>query len=86
MSELPIPPFMNRTLAELRVGTYDNICTVTENTPIIQALKLFVQKRVSALPVLDPQTGINICHSDREFDKQVILVGSACFKCDSGKP
>ena len=57
MNELPVPSFMHRTLAELRVGTYDNICTVTENTPIIQALKLFVEKRVSALPVLHPVSG-----------------------------
>jgi len=57
MSELERPSFMEKSLEELRVGTYDNICTVTEDTPIIQALRMFVEKRVSALPVIDPMTG-----------------------------
>ena len=52
---------MNKTLAELRVGTYTDICTVTEDTPIIEALRLFVEKRVSALPVVDSNTGLFVC-------------------------
>ena len=43
---------MYRTLKELKIGSYDHIHTVTEHTPIIHALKLFVQHRVSALPVV----------------------------------
>jgi len=57
MNDLDKPSFMNKTLAELRVGTYTDICTVTEDTPIIEALRLFVEKRVSALPVVDSNTG-----------------------------
>lgn len=53
MEEMPMPSFMNKTLGELRVGTYKNICTVTEDTPIITALNYFVEHRVSALPILD---------------------------------
>lgn len=57
MNDLAQPSFMNKTLEELRVGTYKNICTVTGDTPIIEALRLFVTKRVSALPVIDSNTG-----------------------------
>lgn len=44
---------MNKTLGELRIGTYDNIETATEDTSIILALKKFVERRVSALPIID---------------------------------
>ncbi|XP_076808266.1 5'-AMP-activated protein kinase subunit gamma-1-like isoform X1 [Clavelina lepadiformis] len=57
INDLPKPMFMEKTLNELRIGTYSNICTVTEETPIIRALRLFVQKRVSALPVVNSTTG-----------------------------
>ena len=58
MKDLNMPAFMHKTLEELRVGTYTNICTVTEETTIIQALRMFVEKRVSALPVIDSATGL----------------------------
>lgn len=53
MKEMPMPSFMNKSLGDLGVGTYSNIVTVTENTPIITALVHFVNYRVSALPVLN---------------------------------
>nr|CAB3265156.1 5'-AMP-activated protein kinase subunit gamma-1-like [Phallusia mammillata] len=53
VNELPKPAFMSKTLSELRIGTYTRICTVTEDTLIIEALRLFVQNRVSALPVVN---------------------------------
>ncbi|XP_015586560.1 dentin sialophosphoprotein [Cephus cinctus] len=51
--ELPKPSFTNKTLRELRIGTFDNIETATEETSIILALKKFVERRVSALPIID---------------------------------
>ena len=50
--------FYLQTLEELGIGTYTNLCSVTEQTPIIEALRMFVEKRVSALPVVDPSTGL----------------------------
>lgn len=44
---------MSKTLRELRIGTYDNIETATEDTTIITALHKFVERRVSALPLVD---------------------------------
>ncbi|XP_014473094.1 PREDICTED: dentin sialophosphoprotein [Dinoponera quadriceps] len=51
--ELPKPSFTNKTLRELRIGTFENIETATEETSIILALKKFVERRVSALPIVD---------------------------------
>nr|XP_033323720.1 serine-rich adhesin for platelets-like isoform X2 [Megalopta genalis] len=53
--ELPKPSFTNKTLRELRIGTFDNIETATEETSIILALKKFVERRVSALPIIDTE-------------------------------
>lgn len=46
---------MNKTLRELKIGTYDGIETASEETSIITALKKFVERRVSALPIIDPE-------------------------------
>lgn len=53
IAEVPKPEFMAKTLEELRIGTYDNIAMVRTSTPIYVALGIFVQHRVSALPVVD---------------------------------
>ncbi|XP_064647735.1 5'-AMP-activated protein kinase subunit gamma-2-like isoform X4 [Lineus longissimus] len=52
MHELPKPAFMKKTLKELNIGTYENIATTTPETPVITALHKFVERRVSALPVI----------------------------------
>lgn len=46
---------MNKTLRELRIGSYDNIETASEDTSIILALRKFVERRVSALPIVDTE-------------------------------
>lgn len=51
--DLPHPSYLSKTLRELRIGTYENIATTTPNTPLIIALNQFVERRVSALPVVD---------------------------------
>jgi 5'-AMP-activated protein kinase regulatory gamma subunit len=44
---------MNRTIGELNIGTYNDIETARPETPIIEALRKFVERRVSALPIVD---------------------------------
>ncbi|XP_052467191.1 5'-AMP-activated protein kinase subunit gamma-1 isoform X1 [Carassius gibelio] len=51
--ERPKPAFMRQTLEELGIGTYSNIAFIHPDTPIIKALGMFVERRVSALPVVD---------------------------------
>lgn len=50
---MPKPAFMKHTLRELGIGTYRDIAFIHPNTPIIKALNIFVERRVSALPVVD---------------------------------
>lgn len=44
---------MCKSLEELQIGTYANIAMVRTTTPVYVALGIFVQHRVSALPVVD---------------------------------
>uniref|UniRef100_A0A8C5BE39 5'-AMP-activated protein kinase subunit gamma-1 n=1 Tax=Gadus morhua TaxID=8049 RepID=A0A8C5BE39_GADMO len=53
ISEMPIPAFLDRTLEELHIGTFQNIAVVRADTPLYTALGIFVEQRVSALPVVD---------------------------------
>ena len=46
---------MQKKLRVLKIGTYDNIETADEHTSIITALKKFVERRVSALPLVDSE-------------------------------
>ncbi|XP_054889162.1 5'-AMP-activated protein kinase subunit gamma-1-like isoform X1 [Poeciliopsis prolifica] len=51
--EMPKPAFMKQTLGELGIGTFHEIAFIHPDTPIIKALNIFVERRVSALPVVD---------------------------------
>ncbi|XP_063695761.1 uncharacterized protein LOC134827137 isoform X3 [Culicoides brevitarsis] len=55
INELPKPSYMQNTLRELKIGTYDTIETASEDTSIIDALEKFVERRVSALPIVDAE-------------------------------
>lgn len=44
---------MKQNLDALGIGTYHNIAFIHPDTPIIKALNVFVERRVSALPVVD---------------------------------
>jgi len=56
--KVKMPNYMKRTLKELLdagrgIGTYGNIHSVRQDTPVIKALHMFVENRVSALPIVD---------------------------------
>jgi 5'-AMP-activated protein kinase regulatory gamma subunit len=55
---MPQPTFLQQTIGELNIGTYDNIRTIQKHTPIYEALNIFVSTRVSALPVVDEEKRI----------------------------
>ncbi|XP_025201398.1 uncharacterized protein LOC112598942 isoform X2 [Melanaphis sacchari] len=55
INDLPKPAYLSQSLEELKIGTYENIETVSEETSIILALKKFVERRVSALPMVDQE-------------------------------
>ncbi|XP_037331134.1 5'-AMP-activated protein kinase subunit gamma-1 isoform X2 [Pungitius pungitius] len=53
--KVPKPAFMRRQIQELGIGTFKNIATVQQTATLYEALAIFVERRVSALPVVDEQ-------------------------------
>uniref|UniRef100_A0A8C7VAF3 Cyclin Pas1/PHO80 domain containing 1 n=1 Tax=Oryzias sinensis TaxID=183150 RepID=A0A8C7VAF3_9TELE len=51
--KLPRPGFIRRPIQELGIGTFSNIATVQQTSTLYDALSIFVERRVSALPVVD---------------------------------
>lgn len=66
---MPKPSFLGQTLEELNIGTFQKIAVVRADTPLYTALGIFVEQRVSALPVVDDKGGRAGCND--------ILVGFA---------
>ncbi|XP_040460082.1 5'-AMP-activated protein kinase subunit gamma-3 isoform X1 [Falco naumanni] len=52
-STIPKPRFLKKTVQELCIGTFRNVAVVPETAPIYTALEIFVDRRVSALPVIN---------------------------------
>ena len=72
---------MKRTLRELKdanqqIGTYGNIHTVNQSTPVITALHMFVENRVSALPIVDENNKVIDIYA--KFD---VIVSCWLTKC-----
>ncbi|XP_057292903.1 5'-AMP-activated protein kinase subunit gamma-1-like isoform X2 [Hydractinia symbiolongicarpus] len=53
IDDLAMPDFMGSSLEELRIGTYSKIATIHPWTTVIEALRIFADKGVSALPIVD---------------------------------
>ncbi|XP_022645070.1 uncharacterized protein LOC111243559 isoform X2 [Varroa destructor] len=51
--DLPHASYLDQSIQELKVGSFENIATCNPTTPLIDALKTFIERRVSALPVVD---------------------------------
>lgn len=86
INELPKPSYMQKTLREIRIGSYNNIEVATEDTSIITALHKFVDRRVSALPIVDGERRLKDIYA--KFDVIVSLhrssfgLGKFSFKID----
>ncbi|KAM6080728.1 5'-AMP-activated protein kinase subunit gamma-3 isoform 2-T2 [Theristicus caerulescens] len=52
-STIPKPRFLKKTVQELCVGTFRDVAVVSETAPVYAALEIFVDRRVSALPVIN---------------------------------
>uniref|UniRef100_A0A4W5MTM9 Protein kinase, AMP-activated, gamma 3a non-catalytic subunit n=1 Tax=Hucho hucho TaxID=62062 RepID=A0A4W5MTM9_9TELE len=52
---VPKPCFMQKTIQDVRIGTFRNIATVQQTASVYDALSVFVERRVSALPVVNVQ-------------------------------
>ncbi|XP_030237845.1 5'-AMP-activated protein kinase subunit gamma-3b isoform X1 [Gadus morhua] len=52
-SLLPKPRFLQKRIQEVAIGTFKEIATVLISATVYDALSVFVERRVSALPVVD---------------------------------
>ncbi|ELK38572.1 Kinesin-like protein KIF26B [Myotis davidii] len=68
ITEFPKPEFMSESLEELQTGTYANTAMVRTTTPIYVTLGIFVQHRISALPVVDKKGHRHGVGIDSKFD------------------
>jgi 5'-AMP-activated protein kinase, regulatory gamma subunit len=75
MDDLPKPWFMSKTPKELGIGTWGHIWTISYETPVIEALRLFLLRRISALPIVDSENNVVDIYS--KFDVIYLAAGRA---------
>ncbi|XP_041116402.1 5'-AMP-activated protein kinase subunit gamma-3-like [Polyodon spathula] len=54
-SMIPKPRYLQKTVKELGIGTFKKIATVQENATVFEAISIFVETHVSALPVVNEE-------------------------------
>ncbi|XP_023192142.1 5'-AMP-activated protein kinase subunit gamma-1-like isoform X1 [Xiphophorus maculatus] len=54
-SMIPKPRFLQKQINEVPIGTFREIATIQESASVYEALAIFVERRVSALPVVNEQ-------------------------------
>ncbi|XP_026128011.1 5'-AMP-activated protein kinase subunit gamma-3b isoform X1 [Carassius auratus] len=54
-SMVPKPRFLQKRIEEVNIGTFKSIATIRETETVYDALSVFVERRVSALPVVNEQ-------------------------------
>lgn len=52
---IPKPRFLQKQICEVPIGTFKQIATIQESASVYEALTMFVERRVSALPVVNKQ-------------------------------
>ncbi|XP_062287457.1 5'-AMP-activated protein kinase subunit gamma-3b [Scomber scombrus] len=62
-SMIPKPRFLQRQISEVAIGTFREIATVQESATVYDALTIFVERRVSALPVVNEQDKVVALYS-----------------------
>ncbi|MED6259946.1 5'-AMP-activated protein kinase subunit gamma-2 [Ataeniobius toweri] len=60
---VPKPAFLKKPVQEMGIGTFRNIATVHQTATLYEALSIFVERRVSALPVVDEQSKVMALYS-----------------------
>eukprot|EP00948_MAST-09A_sp_MAST-9A-sp1_P003295 g3295.t1 len=60
-----VHPLFSMCIYSLGIGTYENIFTVSAETPLIEVINVLSRNKISAVPVLDPEDGRVIDVYDR---------------------
>lgn len=58
---IPRPRFLQRQIREVPIGTFKHIATIQESASVYDALSIFVERRVSALPVVNERGSLISC-------------------------
>lgn len=80
IAEMPKPSFLSRSIGELNIGTFQNIAVVRADTPLYTALGIFVEQRVSALPVVDDK-GVQLLRLLSRRDLPCFCANLRCLLC-----
>lgn len=75
MADLPKPYFLAKTPKELGIGTWGHLWKISYETPVIEALRLFLVQRISALPIVDENQKVVDVYS--KFDVIYLAAGRA---------
>lgn len=84
--QIPKPAFTRKQIQGLAIGTFTNIATVRQTATLYDALSIFVERRVSALPVVDEQgtrASFRICvisHSQILGKKKTLQSNLSCLQ------
>ncbi len=81
INDLPKPAYLNESIGDLGIGTFDNIEVAKPETPIIEALNKFVKKRISALPIVDEEGKLVDIYA--KFDVIVSKLNFFCLSVSS---
>ncbi|CAI2163969.1 1125_t:CDS:2 [Funneliformis geosporum] len=44
---------LKKPLSEIKIGVYENLATAQMSTPVIEVVNLFVERRISSVPIID---------------------------------
>ncbi|KAJ8004434.1 hypothetical protein DPEC_G00135670 [Dallia pectoralis] len=60
---VPKPRYLQKRIEEVDIGTFKSIATVQETATVYDALAIFVERRVSALPVVNEEGKVKALYS-----------------------
>lgn len=73
---IPKPRFLQKRISEVAIGTFKEVATVQESASVYEALAIFVERRVSALPVVNEQGSLT---SHWHFNSPGKRIKMCCF-------
>lgn len=57
---IPKPRFLQKRIGEVAIGTFKQIAIIQESATVYEALTVFVERRVSALPVVNERGTLRV--------------------------
>lgn len=79
---MPKPRFLKMQIKDAGIGTFTEVATVSQTATVYDALSVFVERRVSALPVVDDNGTLNSIKYSQElmcYRTKYIYFPSLCF-------